>query len=452
MRNLDPGPLSVITGATPRLRVLVLDGHHSHALAAIRSLGRRGAFVAVASHRPNAMGFASRFCAEALHVPAPAHDSRAVVDWILETLRRGRYDATLCFAARTADLLNQHRDRVQKLTGCPMPPRDIFLAADRKDRVTRLARQIGLPVPFTQELERIEDAAGIARAMEFPVVVKGVRGSHGRQVEIVRKPADLVESVRRIAALRRDVHEPLPIVQEYIEGRGYGLSALVRRGEPIAVFMHKRLAEHDVRRGTRWAHDAVGAQSVEEPELRHSGLAILQALCWDGIAMVEFRRSSRDGRFYLMDVNPRFAGSLDLAIAAGIDFPWLYAQWGAGRPILGPNRYRVGLRYRWILSKSLAPARANPLRFALGTAAALLPGTRTDIALGDLRPHWQQLRDAAVWSGDSGHELDIPTSTPESLPAPPPPAGLYSERRIESARPEPVELGVAHERKVVMTR
>jgi predicted ATP-grasp superfamily ATP-dependent carboligase len=439
VRNLDSGPLAVVTGSTPRLRVLVLDGQHGHALAAIRSLGRRGAFVAVASHRRQAMGFASRFCSAALHTPAPGLESAAYVDWLLETLRHGRYDATLCFAAHTADLVNQHRDRVQKLTGCPMPARDIFLAADRKDRVTRLGRQIGVPVPFTYELERIEDAAGIARAMDFPVVVKGVRGSRGQQVEIVRKPAELMDAVRRVAALRRDVNEPLPIVQEYIEGRGYGLTALVRRGEPIAVFMHKLLAEHDVRRGTRWAHGAVGAQSVEEPELRHSGLAVLQALCWDGIAMVEFRRSSRDGRFYLMEVNPRFAGSLDLAIAAGIDFPWLYSQWGAGRPILGPNRYRVGLRYRWILSKSMAPARENPVRFAFGTAAALLPGTRTDLTWRDLGPHWQQLRNVAAWARDSRRQPERQDVAAGSQPAPPPPAGLYSERRLESVRPEPVE-------------
>jgi predicted ATP-grasp superfamily ATP-dependent carboligase len=209
-------------------------------------------------------------------------------------------------------------------------------------------------------------------------------------------------------------------VQQYVEGSGYGLTALVRRGQPVAVFMHRRLGEHDVAQGVRFAHGATGAESVDEPELRSSGTAILQALCWDGIAMVEFKRSRRDGRFYLIEVNPRFVGSLELAVAAGVDLPWLYAQLAAGRPIIGPNRYRVGLRYRWLLSKNVAVIFENPVGYALGALSALLPGTRTDLSWRDPRPHWSQIRNAAWWVRDylsalrGGHGGNAPLSPPAS--------------------------------------
>jgi predicted ATP-grasp superfamily ATP-dependent carboligase len=162
--------------------------------------------------------------------------------------------------------------------------------------------------------------------------------------------------------------------------------------------MHRRLGEHDVAQGVRFAHGATGARSVDEPELEAAGTAILQALCWDGIAMVEFKRSSHDGRFYLIEVNPRFVGSLELAVAAGVDLPWLYAQLAAGRPVVGPNRYRVGLRYRWLLSKNVAQVFANPLGYTLGVLSACLPGTRTDLSPRDPRPHWNQIRNAAWWT------------------------------------------------------
>lgn len=381
----------------PPLHVLVLDGQYCHALAAVRSVGRRGGVVTVASHKPRAMGFASKHTAHRLACPSPVTEAAAYADWLLETLRRGRYDATLAFEEATADLLSQHRDQVQKWTGCPLPPREIFLAASRKDRVMRLASQLGVPTPETHELERLEDAAALAPRLRYPAIVKGVYSSGGQQVEVARTPAQLVATVERVAGLRRDAALPLPIVQEYVEGRGYGLTALMRRGEPVAVFLHRRLAEHDVARGVGLAHGAPGAQSVDEPELRHHGLTLLQALCWDGVAMVEFRRSRRDGRFYLMEINPRFVGSLELAIAAGIDLPWLYVQLAAGRPIVGPNRYRVGLRYRWLLSKNVADAFENPLSYALGALSCLLPGTRCDLSLHDPGPHWSQLRNAGWW-------------------------------------------------------
>ena len=404
----------------PPLRVLILDGQYCHALAAVRSLGLRGAVVTVASHKPRAQGFASRYCAQRLASPSPNSDRDAYLVWLLEALRRGRYDATLCFEEATADILNANRDSVQKLTGCPMPSREIFLTADRKDRAARLARQIGVRVPATHELERIEDAVALAAQLEFPVIVKGVHSSGGQQVEVVRRAQDLLPTVQRLAALRHDAALPLPIVQQYVEGRGYGLTALVRRGEAIAVFMHRRLAEHDVARGVGLAHGSPGAQSVDEPEMRQAGLALLESLCWDGIAMVEFKRSRRDGHFYLIEINPRFVGSLELAIASGIDLPWLYAQMAAGRPVAGPNRYRVGLRYRWLLSKNVAELFENPFGWLVGAASTVLPGVKSDLSFRDPKPHASQLRNAAWWVREHlrarGHK---PNPVPVTLPAPP---------------------------------
>jgi predicted ATP-grasp superfamily ATP-dependent carboligase len=391
-------PLRIVPDVAPRpLRILILDGQYVHALTAVRSLGRRGAHVAVAAHKPHAMCFKSRWCHDRILAPNSNEEPQAWVSWLFETLRRGSYDATLFFGESTAELLSQHRDRIQKWTGCPLPSRDIFLTADRKDRAARLASQLGVPVPATHELEHLEDCERLAGQLDFPVVVKGVYSSGSQQVAVVRDPSQLAATVQRIAALRRSPALPLPLVQEWVPGRGYGLTALMRRGEPVATFMHRRLGEHDISAGVRFAHGAAGAQSVFEPELQHHGLTLLQALCWDGIAMVEFRRSRRDGRFYLMEINPRFVGSLDLAVAAGMDLPWLYAQLAAGRPVVGPNRYRVGLRYRWLLSKNVAGFFENPLGTAWGALSVLRPDTRCDLSLRDPGPHWSHLRDALYW-------------------------------------------------------
>jgi predicted ATP-grasp superfamily ATP-dependent carboligase len=402
------------------LRVLVLDGQYCHALAAVRSLGRGGAEVTVASHKPRAQGFASRWARHRIVSPAPTTEPGPYAEWLLETLRRGRYDATACFEEATADILSRHRETVQKWTGCPLPPREIFLAASRKDRIARLASQLGVAVPATHEIERLEDVAALTGTLRFPVIAKGVASSGSQQVELVRRPDDLLPTVRRLAALRRDPALPLPIVQEYIDGVGYGLTALARRGEAVAVFMHRRQGEHDVARGVRLAHGATGAVSVDEPELRRAGLTILQALCWDGIAMVEFRRSHHDGRFYLMELNPRFVGSLELAIAAGVDLPWLYAQLAAGRPVVGPNRYRVGLRYRWLVSKNIAKLFENPFEYSWAALSALRPDTRTDLVWSDPGPHWSQLRNALWFAREyvrgSLHGRRSPVDPP-SLPA-----------------------------------
>jgi hypothetical protein len=74
---------------------------------------------------------------------------------------------------------------------------------------------------------------------------------------------------------------------------------------------------------------------------------LLRAASWHGVAMVEFRMTA-DGPF-ILEVNPRFWGSLQLAIDAGVDFPWLLYQMASGMRVDAPSGYTTGIRCRWLL-------------------------------------------------------------------------------------------------------
>ena len=108
------------------------------------------------------------------------------------------------------------------------------------------------------------------------------------------------------------------LVQAYVSGKGQGLFALYDRGKPVAFFAHKRLREKPPSGGV-----SVLSESVKvPPNLYYMGRRILDPVQWHGVAMVEFKVAD-NGIPYLMEVNARFWGSLQLAIDAGIDFPWL---------------------------------------------------------------------------------------------------------------------------------
>jgi len=74
---------------------------------------------------------------------------------------------------------------------------------------------------------------------------------------------------------------------------------------------------------------------------------LLETMGWQGVAMVEFKRDARTGVAYLMEVNGRFWGSLQLAIDAGVDFPALLIAAASGEPVATPPSYRIGTRSRW---------------------------------------------------------------------------------------------------------
>ena len=65
--------------------------------------------------------------------------------------------------------------------------------------------------------------------------------------------------------------------------------------------------------------------------------------------MVEFKYDSKTSTPYLMEINGRFWGSLQLAIDAGVDFPRLLLEAGYGQTPARVIEGRPGLRLRWLL-------------------------------------------------------------------------------------------------------
>jgi predicted ATP-grasp superfamily ATP-dependent carboligase len=85
-----------------------------------------------------------------------------------------------------------------------------------------------------------------------------------------------------------------------------------------------------------------------ETSLRSAAQRILDAAEWSGAAMVEFRIAA-DGTPYLMEVNARLWGSLQLSIDAGVDFPWLLYCNSIAADLPEIADYRTGIRLRWFL-------------------------------------------------------------------------------------------------------
>jgi len=75
---------------------------------------------------------------------------------------------------------------------------------------------------------------------------------------------------------------------------------------------------------------------------------LLEALNWHGIAEVEFRLDPRDGIPKLMEINGRFWGSLEVAIASGVDFPYLLYRLTVDGDVQKVLNYRVGIKSRWL--------------------------------------------------------------------------------------------------------
>ncbi|NNL85193.1 MAG: ATP-grasp domain-containing protein, partial [Myxococcales bacterium] len=312
---------------------MVFDGETRAALAVTRSLGRAGVDVQVLANTPTSLAGVSRYAAARTTLPDPNRTPDAFCA-VLEELAAASGPAVwLPLTDASLTLVSSIRDRLGEVV-LPFPDAGALARAWDKWETLAAASEAGLATPDTILLDSREVVVQAEQRCRFPAVLKP-RFSRWRApdgslrtgvVERVDRPEDL-----RAAWERLHAEIPSPLLQEFIPGGGMGVFALADRGRVVANFAHRRLREFPPSGGV-----SVLRESIEVPEtLAKASASLLASLEWHGVAMIEFRVDARDGTPYVMEINPRFWGSLQLAIDAGVDFPALLYRMALGEA-LGP--------------------------------------------------------------------------------------------------------------------
>ena len=328
------------------MAVLVTDGNQRSTLALTRALGSRGIEVTVGESEPS-LACASRWCSRQVLYPSPLRDPAGFQEFLRAELASGRYRVCLPMTDVTTQLAACVRDRSQLPVSLPIPSTESIRRCQDKREVLLAARSLGIDIPMTYMLEDDERIEGLASRASYPAVIKSrlSRWLAGEQwvqgsVEYAATPEELIARYRASDRLI-----PQPLVQEKLRGDGKGVFLLVWNGELKAAFGHRRLREKPPSGGVSVLRESVPL----DPEIVDRSFALLKALDWQGVAMVEFKTDDRDGRLKLMEVNGRFWGSLQLAIDAGMNFPLMLYRLAVGESVPPSFEYRTGVRSRWWL-------------------------------------------------------------------------------------------------------
>ncbi len=322
-----------------RLNVLVTDGSYKHALGIVRSLGRRGHRVGVIGSRRLSPAFFSRFayasspCPDSLDSPTEFINcmSQRIREWSIQLV------ITVGYASVEACAMNAERLRD---TGVFMliPSATQFAEASDKWQMITNARSAGLSVPDSCLPESLDEARAFLRRCYGRCVAKLRRESLGKGATLVTNESQLDTLFGHSNQSRFGT----VILQEYVSGHGSGYMALAEGGRVVREFAHRRLREMPASGGYSTA-----AESIRNQSLMDQGRQLFETMTWNGPGMVEFRADG-DRRWFI-EFNPKFWGSLDLALHCGADFPGDLCRMASGNDLT--NRpmpeYRVGDRAWW---------------------------------------------------------------------------------------------------------
>ena len=334
-----PEPASIRGGPA---RVLVTDGETRVALACVRALARCGHSVHVAAAGHRCLAGASRFAAGTHAVGDASAEPRAWAQRLEQVATRMRAD--LLLPVTEVSLGSIYAFGIADRWPVACPERAAYEAVVDKHAFLERAVRLGLQVPRTRLYEESADLSTLPDPFQYPVVVKARRSRFLREgrwvsgdVRVLRAAEDL-ERARTLPGFAGGV-----LLQEFIPGNGEATFLLSAAGRPLVRFAHRRIREKPPSGGVSVLSEAI----APDPDLLAGSERLLADLAWTGVAMVEFRRTP-EGRAFLMEMNPRLWGSLQLAVDAGVDFPSLLVALARGARIQ-PAEARLGTRTRWLL-------------------------------------------------------------------------------------------------------
>ena len=329
------------------MKALVVDVGWVNGLAAIRSLGRAGIPVLALDHRESPLGFRSRY-AQPVRVPDPAADEDGFVEAVVEA------GPGVLFPTHDPPLnaLARNRDRLDGFL-FPFPSWDRLEAIQDKRHQLEAAVAAGVDIPETVYPSSASELADVP----LPALVKpqhpdGFKRRFGKQ-------AFRCETRAELGRAYADAEPFGPMVQELVPGGDeelYSLGSYLREdGEPLGLFSGRKLKQVPPLVGTCRVGEAVWVQEVVD-----AGLRFLRELGYHGISQVEFKRDLRDGRYKLMEINPRLWQWHGLASACGVDLPLIAYRDLTGESVVPASMNGAGRRWAISLMPGERPAVPRP--------------------------------------------------------------------------------------------
>ncbi|MEU8585632.1 ATP-grasp domain-containing protein [Streptomyces sp. NPDC048664] len=294
---------------------------HHGGVGAIRSLGRLGIPVYAITEDPYTPAAASRYLRRAFVWPTTGTEhAERLVEGLLRIARRiGRPTVLVPTDEEAAVLIAEHQDALDGSFLFPKVDARLPRRLASKQSLHDLCGEHGIPSPQAAFPRSYDDIVRFARQASFPVVAKN-------REAFVRRERPAVNGTTRIStpegllALARDWGErPGVILQEYLpreRAEDWIVHAYFGRDStPLAMFTGVK-----VRSWPPHAGMTATAYVVDNPELADLAARFVKQIGFTGVVDLDLRHDRRDGRYKLLDFNPRMGAQFRLfENEAGVD-------------------------------------------------------------------------------------------------------------------------------------
>ncbi len=326
--------------------VLLTNGWDRIAYNILRGLTSEGLKVAFGTDNYLGMGYYSKYASEKfLHHNYKKSEALFISDLItmIKKFSPKVYIPTgeeIFAVSRNYEILSK--------TGILIPISNIKTLEELNNKIIsfRIAELSGIPVPQTIVPSDMTDIDDFIKSNGLPVIIKRSWSRSAQGVYKVDKNnfSNIQELIQKY-----NLEFGKFVIQKFVFGETYGVSLLMNRGKPKAIFTHKRLRERIASGGPSTLRI-----STRNLLLENYATKLLESVSFHGVAMVEFKYDEQSGNCWFIECNPRFWGSVGLAINSGVNFPYLLYKMALDGDIEPVINYKEGVIAEWWLGDKIA--------------------------------------------------------------------------------------------------
>lgn len=249
-------------------------------------------------------------------------------------------------------LISRNRALLERYYRFRMPEPELVEALASKVEFDGLAKRLALPVPKTVLSRDVRSGEEAAARLTLPCMFKPVSHAGWYSSDIVveagAKPfkALLAETREQFLTLWEKMtrFDRDFVIQEYVPGRDnciYSFHAyLDERSRPLGYFVGQKLRTYPKTSGV-----STYLELTHDAEVQRLGLGILSKMRFVGPVKLDFKKDETRGRFYLLEMNPRFNLWHHLGAACGINLPRIAYEDLFNRSKAPATEYRTGVRW-----------------------------------------------------------------------------------------------------------
>ena len=279
-------------------------------------------------------------------VPLASTNPDDFVSELLDICRRDSIDIVLPGADEEVWALSRVREEFLDIgVQCAVQDGDTVDLIRDKVRFFEKASQAGVPLPEFAAVASAQEVIQVAEQLGYPdrrVVLKPRTGRGARGVIIVDPDAGdhtVIQEARgfelgkleEIADRLSRKEGPLELMaMEFLPGDIYDVDCFADEGVPICVIPRRRLW------GTPFSRGVEGHEIVRNEEMERVARIIAETLSLSYVFDCDFGTTA-DGRPGLLEINPRWSGSVTAAIAGGVNLPSLLVRSMSGLPVPTPE-------------------------------------------------------------------------------------------------------------------